>query len=129
MPDFSGRLGRCESWITPGSPKEVLAAIVAVAEQRGGRIEVVGDTEAELLLGSRSTYRMLGMVSSVKSRPIRLHVVATAEADDTVRIEVDAKSDVGWYLVNVTSLSSRQFEKAFDQLFDALRSAAPEAPG
>jgi hypothetical protein len=129
MPDLSGRLGCNQSWITAGSPKQVLTAITAAVEQRGGRPEVLGESEAELLLGSRSTYRMLGMVSPVKSRPIRLSVVVTAESDDTVRIEADAKSDVGWYLVNVTSLSSRQFEKAFDQLFAALRLAAPSAPG
>lgn len=89
---------------------------------------MLGESEAELLLGSRSTYRMLGMVSPVSSRPIRLRVVVTAESNDTVRIEADAKSDVGWYLVNMTSLSSRQFAKVFDQLFDALRLAAPSAP-
>jgi len=129
MPDLSGRLERIESWVTPGSLKQVLAAITAAVEQRGGRTEGLGETEAELLLGSRSTYRMLGMVSPVKSRPIRLHVAVTAESDETVRVEADAKSDVGWYLVNVTSLSSQQFEKAFDQLFDALRLAAPATSG
>ena len=67
--------------------------------------------------------------AQAEGRPIRLHVVTTAQSDDTVRVEAVAKSDVGWYLVNVTSLSSRQFEKAFVQLFDALRLAAPTAPG
>ncbi len=128
VPDFSGRLGRSESWITPGSASDVLAAIVAAAVERGGRTDVSGETEAELLLGSRSTYRMLGMVSPVSSRPIRLHVATTAESPDTVRVAADATSDVGWYLVNVTSLSSRQFKKAFDQLFEVLRLAAPETP-
>jgi hypothetical protein len=127
MPDFSGRLGCTESWTTSGSPEQVLAAIVAVVEQRGGRTEALGESEVEFLLGSRSTYRLLGMVSPVSSRPIRLSVVVIAESGDVVRIEADAKSDVGWYLMNVTSLSSRQFEKAFDQLFDALRLAAPDA--
>jgi hypothetical protein len=122
-------LERSESWVTPGSPEKVLATITAAVEQRGGRTEGLGETEAVLLLGSRSTYRMLGMVSPVKSRPIRLHVAVTAESVEAVRVEADAKSDVGWYLVNVTSLSSRQFEKAFDQLFDALRLAAPSASG
>jgi hypothetical protein len=129
MPDLSGRLERIESWVTPGTPKQVLAAIAAAVEQRGGRTEGLGETEAELLLGSRSTYRMLGMVSPVKSRPIRLHVAVTAESAEAVRVEADAKSDVGWFLVNVTSLSSRQFERAFDQLFDSLRRAAPAASG
>lgn len=85
------------------------------------------ETEAELLLGSRFAYRMLGMVSPVKTRPIRLHVVATLDSHDTARIDADAANDEGRYLVNVTSLSSRQFKKAFDQLFAALRFAAPEA--
>jgi hypothetical protein len=71
---------------------------------------------------------MLGMVSPVKTRPIRLHVAATPEHHNTVRITAAATSEVGWYLVNVTSLSSRQFKKAFDELFDALRRAAPEIP-
>ena len=86
MPDFSGRLGRSESWITPGSPAEALTAIVAAVKRRGGRTEALGETEAVLLLGSRSAYRMLGMVSPVKTRPIRLHVVATLDSHDTVRI-------------------------------------------
>jgi hypothetical protein len=68
------------------------------------------------------------MVSPVKTRPIRLHVSATPESHNTVRVSADARSDVGWYLVNVTSLSSRQFKKAFDQLFDALQLATPESP-
>ena len=67
MPDFSGRLGRSESWITPGSPAEALTAIVAAVKRRGGRTEALGETEAVLLLGSRSAYRMLGMVSPVKT--------------------------------------------------------------
>lgn len=129
MPDLSGRLERVESWVTPGSLKQVLAAITAAVEHRGGRTEGLGETEAELVVGSRFTYRMLGMVSPVKSRPIRLHVGVAAESVETVRVQADAKSDVGWYLMNVTSLSSRQFQKAFDQLFDALRLAAPAISG
>jgi hypothetical protein len=109
-------------------PKAVLVTIVAAAKRRGGRTEVLEETEAEVLLGSPSAYRMLGMMSPVKTRPIRLHVVATPESHDTSRVVADAESDEGWYLVNVASLSSRQFKKAFDQLFDALRLAAPEAP-
>ena len=123
-----GALGTQRVVDHPGSPAEALTAIVATVKRRGGRTEALGETEAVLLLGSRSAYRMLGMVSPVKTRPIRLHVVATLDSHDTVRIAADAASDVGGYLVNVTSLSSRQFKKAFDQLFAALRLAAPEAP-
>jgi hypothetical protein len=129
VPDFSGGLRRSESWTTTGSPKVVLAAIVAAVEQRGGRTEDIGETEADLLMGSRTAYRLLGMVSPVKTRPIRLHVVATAESPDTVRVAADATSDVGWYMVNATFLSSKQFKRAFDDLFDAVRLAVPATSG
>jgi hypothetical protein len=59
---------------------------------------------------------------------MRLHVSVRSDGADGVQVSADATSDPGWYLVNVTSLSSRQFEKAFDQLFETLRLAAPEAP-
>jgi hypothetical protein len=102
----------------------VLSAVVSSAERRGGRVEKQGETDADLVLGSRSSYRIWGMWSTVKSRPLRLHLSVSPEAQDQVRVSADATSDVGSYLVNMTRLSSRQFEKAFDQLFETLRSAA-----
>jgi hypothetical protein len=66
------------------------------------------------------------MFSSVKSRPVRLHVSVSKTDADGALVSAEATSDVGWYLVNVGSLSSRQFEKVFAQIFDALRLAAPE---
>ena len=128
MPDFSGRYRRSEAWVSAGSPGTVLSAIVTAAERRGGRVESLGESQADLALGSRSAYRIWGMWSSLKSRPMRLHVSVRSDGADGVQVSADATSDPGWYLVNVTSLSSRQFEKAFDQLFETLRLAAPEAP-
>jgi hypothetical protein len=53
--------------LSAGSPKEVLAAIVAATRHHGGRNEV--ESEADLLLGSRSACRVVGMVSPVKRDP------------------------------------------------------------
>ena len=128
MSDQAGRYERSESWTSAGSAKTVLSALRETAEARGGRIEQESETEADLLLGSRTSYRIWGMFSSVKSRPMRLHLSVSPTSTDAVRVSVEAMSDPGWYAVNVTPLSSRQFEKAFDQLFDALRQAAPETP-
>ena len=109
-----------------GSPDVVLSALVSAAERRGARTEVRSDAEADLVLGSRSTYRMLGMWSPIKSRPVRLHLEVAESSGKKTQITADATSDVGWYLVDVSSLSSRQFDKAFDQLFEDLWVAAPK---
>lgn len=41
-------------------------------------------------------------------------------------VRADAASDEGSYLVEVSSLTSRQFDKAFNRLFGILHKAAPD---
>jgi len=120
VPDFSGRRSQGDSWRTSGS----LLALVSAAQHRRGQVEALSETDADFAFGSRSGYRMLGMFSPVRMRPVRLHVTVASESSERSVVRADATTDEDWYLLDVASLSSRQFGKAFSRLFDGLRSAA-----
>lgn len=106
----------------------VLSAIVDASERGGGRVESLGENAVELTFGSRSGYRIWGMWPPVSMRPIRLHVTVESDSTTTSLISAEAKSDQGWYVVDVTFLSSRQYKKAFSRLFDILHAGVPPSP-
>ena len=50
-----------------------------------------------------------------------------APADEgVVRLTAEAASDEGWYLGGLKSVAKRLYDRAFSQLFAALRRLAPE---
>jgi hypothetical protein len=127
VPDFSGSRRQSDSWVVHGAPEVVLGTLVKAAQKAGGRIDVESQAgrEAEIVLGSRSRYRLLGMSSPVSTRPLRVHTSVSEHSPESTLIVVDAASDEGWYAFEVSFLTSRQFNKAFARLFAHLRSAAP----
>ena len=123
--DFSGSHEHNDSWLSPGSTEGVLVCLTEAGERTGGTVTARSSDRVETAFGSRSAYRLLGMLSPVRMRPILL--CATVEPDEIgrVRILAHAVSDEGRYLIEVASLASRQFGRAFNRLFKTLREAAP----
>jgi hypothetical protein len=116
---------RSDSWQSPADPETTFNLLVTVTQERGGRILTSDGTRARIALGSRRMYRFLGALSPVRTRPLQLDLDVSSADNGGSRITAQAESDQGWYLVDVKSLSTPQFDRAFDDLFSHLREAAP----
>ena len=128
MPDFSGSSNTTDTWTTPGTPLEVLDVLVAAAVKRRGQIDQRDTGTVDMTLGSKFGYRMLGMTTPKRMMPMRLRIATTVVSAGVVQVDATVGSNQGWYAVSASKLSSRLFNKAFDKLFAALRSAAPPIP-
>jgi hypothetical protein len=67
----------------------------------------------------------LGTFAPARRVPLSVSVSVAGESTNTARITVDAVSAEGWYAVEIKSLTSRIYAKAFDRLFTRLRESAP----
>ena len=124
MPDFSGSNQRSTSWISANRPSEVLELLVKALQARNGQLEVQTDQSIEMTLGSRSGFRILGMITPKRMMPLRLSVTVTPETDHSSRVLAEATSTEGHYVIEVSSIVKRKYNAAFDDLFDRLRKVA-----
>ena len=108
-----------------GLPGDTLITLIKSVQDVGGHIEAQSETSVELAMGSRASYRLWGVLSTVRMRPVRLLLTVDAVAPDATRVTAHAESDQGSGLYDVTFLTSRHFKTAFARLFGVLREAAP----
>jgi hypothetical protein len=125
MPDMSGTYRAADSWKAHGDAEATLEALVAAARRAGGTVQSRTLGHCELSLGSRIGYRILGVSSPIRMRPIRLRIQVSQESPAETLIVAEVADNAGWYAINIKRLSSPQFAKAFARIFGILRSAAP----
>ena len=122
MPDFSGQFRISDSWVTAGSADEVIARLARAVEAPAPPTEHQLETE----LGSRLAMRSLGFLVPSRKVPIRL-VVEAVGRDQGTQVMVQAVSNQGWYVMSASRFTSRTYDRAFGELIDTLREAAPPA--
>lgn len=134
MPDFSGSLSHEESWSTPGSSKLVLAQLVDALRQIDGNVTALGRYRTVATVGSRHVYRLMGMMTSIEMRPIKVYVATRPFNPSIVQVTVICTTDEGRYLgempIGVSTLDQRhcrktQFQSSFSAVCKHLRDASP----
>lgn len=134
MPDLSGSLSHEESWSSPGSSEVVLAQLVDALRQIDGNITALGRYRAVATLGSRRVYRLMGLMTPIEKRPIKIYIATRSFNPSTVRVTVICTTNEGRYLgempIGVSQLDQRhcrktQFQSSFSAVCKHLRDASP----
>jgi hypothetical protein len=122
VPDFSGQFRISDSWVTAGNVGEVIARLARAVEVSPPSTE----HQLEADLGSRLAMRSMGLLVPSRKVPIRL-VVEAVRRDQGTQVMVQAVSNQGWYAMSSSRFTSRTYDRAFGELMDTLRQAAPPA--
>jgi hypothetical protein len=120
VPDFSGQFRISESWLAAGHADEVMARLACSIEPSPPSAGYA----LEANLGSRFAMRSLGFLTPSRKVPIRLMVEAV-ESEQGTQVIVQAVSNQGWYAMSGSRLTTRIYHRAFGELLDNLRRAAP----
>lgn len=119
MPDYTGAYRSTDSWVTRGSPADVLPRLAAVVGAT-----VTSDGAVETTVGSRVAMRLWGVLIPTRKIPLRVRLTA-AQAESGTRVSAEATSNQGWYAMSVSRMASRIYERGFAELFNRLREVAP----
>jgi hypothetical protein len=123
-----GVQSRKESWEVAGNAATVSSRLLEAARHLGGSLQGESDGLVEMKFGSRLNYRMLGVWSKPRKRPLVLRLkVGSGTTSSTSCVQVEAFSDPGWYASTALfrSMMDRQYDEAFRRLFDGLQNAIP----
>ena len=120
MPDFSGQFRVTDSWLSAGEAAEVLARLADVVEATPP--PVGHPLEADL--GSRLSMRTLGFLVPSRKVPIRV-TVEVVERNPGSKVMVQAVSNQGWYAMSASRFTRAVYDRAFSELLNTLRQAAP----
>jgi hypothetical protein len=125
-----GLQSRKELWKAEGDAATVSSRLLEAARHLGGRLQGDSDGLVEMKFGSRFNYRMLGIWSKPRKRPLVLKLkVDSGTTSSTSNVQVEALSDPGWYAtILFRSMMDRQYEEAFRRLFDGLQNVIPAVP-
>ena len=125
-----GLVSRTETWETSGSSATILSSLLKAANDLGGRLQSTSNDElVEMKFGSRTNYRMFGILSKPSNRPLVLRLQVKSMSESRAEIQVEALSDPGWYAAPVLTLSlaKKQYAEAFSRIFNGLQEAIPLA--
>jgi len=122
VPDFSGQYRVDDSWLTVGSADEVIGRVA----QALGVPPPPAREPLETDLGSRLAMRSMGLLLPPRKVPIRL-IIEFVQRNQGTQLMVRAISNQGWYAMSPSRFTDRVYDRAFGELLETLRQAAPPA--
>ncbi len=121
MPNLSGSFEKSGSWQVTASAQEAIS--IAVHAVGGQMKEMQRETNAQLSVGSRLAFRLLGFLTPDRMMPMQINIEAVPVSSGILRLTVRASSDEGWYLIQVSGIAARLYQRAFDRIFLSVESA------
>jgi hypothetical protein len=121
MPNLSGSSEKSGSWQVTASAQDAIS--LAVRAVGGQMKEMQRETKTQLSVGSRLAYRVLGFLTPDRMMPMQINIEAVPVSTGTLRLTVRASSDEGWYLIQVSGIAARLYQRAFDRIFWSVESA------
>lgn len=131
MPDLYGLVAKNDSWTVPGDPHDVRERLAREITNRGGKLVSKDDSSFEFTHGSRSAYRLIGIIAPAALAPVRatIRVEKARNKNTSSDVYVEAASDPGYYAWPARSVFNWTYDRAFKYLFRILRESYVEKSG